>query len=155
VPFGDPDGCWSAPRCPPRPYVSSSLLTRHPGYWALNRLASTSGNTLSRKGLDGSIGRIGACGDHAAMESFFRPYATQYARPATLATRAERRLAIVTWIERTARRRRRQRALGRLTLLEFELFHTSRNRVLKFTPSESTELGAVPFQSAARTCVDS
>lgn len=34
----------------------------------------------------------------------------------------ELRLAIVTWIERTYHRRRRQR--GRLTPTEFELFHT-------------------------------
>ncbi|BCO56194.1 hypothetical protein MINTM005_14380 [Mycobacterium intracellulare] len=39
-------------------------------------------------------------------------------------TRAELRLAIVTWIERTYHRRRRQRALGRLTPIEFELLHT-------------------------------
>lgn len=36
----------------------------------------------------------------------------------------ELRLAIVTWIERTYHRCRRQRALGRLTPTEFELFHT-------------------------------
>jgi hypothetical protein len=39
-------------------------------------------------------------------------------------TRAELRLAIVAWIERTCHRRRRQRALGRLTPIEFELLHT-------------------------------
>ena len=39
-------------------------------------------------------------------------------------TRAELRLAIVSWIERTYHRRRRQRALGRLTPIEFELLHT-------------------------------
>ena len=36
------------------------------------------------------------------------------------ATREELRLAIVTWIERTYHRKRRQRALGRLTPIEFE-----------------------------------
>jgi transposase InsO family protein len=35
-------------------------------------------------------------------------------------TRDELRLAIITWIERTHHRRRRQRALGRLTPIEFE-----------------------------------
>ena len=35
-------------------------------------------------------------------------------------TREELRLAIVTWIERTYHRRRRQRELGRLTPIEFE-----------------------------------
>lgn len=38
---------------------------------------------------------------------------------------AERRLAIVSWIERTYHRRRRQRALGKLTPIKFELLHTS------------------------------
>jgi transposase InsO family protein len=32
----------------------------------------------------------------------------------------ELRLAIITWIERTYHRRRRQRALGKLTPVEFE-----------------------------------
>jgi transposase InsO family protein len=35
-------------------------------------------------------------------------------------TREELRLAIVLWIERTYHRRRRQRALGKLTPIEFE-----------------------------------
>ena len=34
------------------------------------------------------------------------------------------RIAIVTWIERTYHRRRRQRVLGRLTPVEFEILHT-------------------------------
>lgn len=36
-------------------------------------------------------------------------------------TREELRIAIVTWIERTYHRRRRQAALGRLTPVEYEL----------------------------------
>jgi putative transposase len=36
-------------------------------------------------------------------------------------TREELRIAIVTWIERTYHRRRRQDALGRLTPVEYEL----------------------------------
>ncbi|MDN6241274.1 MAG: hypothetical protein L0J51_08840, partial [Corynebacterium variabile] len=35
-------------------------------------------------------------------------------------TREELRIAIVTWIERTCHRRRRQARLGRLTPIEFE-----------------------------------
>jgi putative transposase len=35
-------------------------------------------------------------------------------------TRQELHLAIVTWIERTYHRRRRQRTLGRMTPIEFE-----------------------------------
>ncbi|QXQ98312.1 hypothetical protein [Streptomyces sp. WY228] len=36
------------------------------------------------------------------------------------ATREELRIAIVTWIERTYHRRRREASLGRLTPIEFE-----------------------------------
>jgi transposase InsO family protein len=39
------------------------------------------------------------------------------------ATREELRLAIITWIEKTYHRRRRQRALGRLTPIEFEMLN--------------------------------
>jgi transposase InsO family protein len=35
-------------------------------------------------------------------------------------TREELRLAVITWIERTYHRRRRQRRLGRLTPIEYE-----------------------------------
>ncbi|MDX6237858.1 MAG: putative transposase [Kribbellaceae bacterium] len=40
-------------------------------------------------------------------------------------TREELRLAIVTWIETKYNRRRRQRALGKLTPVEFELIYTA------------------------------
>jgi putative transposase len=38
-------------------------------------------------------------------------------------TREQLRLAIITWIERTYHRRRRQDSLGRLTPIEFEILH--------------------------------
>jgi transposase InsO family protein len=40
-------------------------------------------------------------------------------------TREQLRIAIVTWIERTYHRRRRQIALGRLTAIEFEAIMTT------------------------------
>jgi putative transposase len=40
-------------------------------------------------------------------------------------TRDELRLAIVTWIERTYNRPRRQRALGRLTPIEYETIYSA------------------------------
>jgi transposase InsO family protein len=40
-------------------------------------------------------------------------------------TREELRIAVVTWIERTYHRRRRQAALGRLTPIEYEAIMTS------------------------------
>jgi putative transposase len=41
------------------------------------------------------------------------------------ATREELRIAIVTWIERTYHRRRRQARLGRLTPIEYEATMTT------------------------------
>ena len=81
-------------------------------------------HALSHSGLRGSMGRVGACGDNAAMESFFALLQRNVLDRRRWATRAELRLAIVTWIERTYHRRRRQRALGKLTPIEFELLHT-------------------------------
>ncbi|MCL8026465.1 IS3 family transposase, partial [Nocardioides bruguierae] len=40
-------------------------------------------------------------------------------------TREDLRLAIVTWIETKYNRRRRQRALGKLTPIEFEMIYTT------------------------------
>lgn len=67
------------------------------------------------------MGRVGACDDNAAMESFFALLQRNVLDRQRWATRAELRLAIVTWSERTYHRRRRQRALGKLTPIEFEL----------------------------------
>ena len=66
------------------------------------------------------MGRVGAAGDNAAMESFFALLQKNVLDRRTWATREELRIAIVTWIERTCHRRRRQRRLGRLTPIEFE-----------------------------------
>jgi len=80
--------------------------------------------TLKTNGLTGSMGRVGAAGDNAAMESFFALLQKNVLDRQRWSTRAELRLAIITWIERTYHRRRRQRALGKLTPIEFELLHT-------------------------------
>jgi putative transposase len=78
---------------------------------------------LRENNLIGSMGRVGACGDNAAMESFFALLQKNILDRQRWATRHELRLAIVTWIEQTYHRRRRQRALGKLTPIEFELLH--------------------------------
>ena len=70
--------------------------------------------------LRGSMGRVGACADNAAMESFFSLLQKNVLDRRRWHTRDELRLAIVTWIERTYHRRRRQDGLGRLTPVEFE-----------------------------------
>jgi putative transposase len=79
--------------------------------------------TIRDNGLVGSMGHVGACGDNAAMESFFALLQKNVLDRQRWSTREELRLAIVTWIERTYHRRRRQRALGKLTPIEFELLH--------------------------------
>ena len=79
--------------------------------------------TLRDNGLVGSMGRTGACADNAAMESFFALLQRNVLDRKRWTTREDLRLAIVTWIERTYHRRRRQRALGKLTPIEFETIH--------------------------------
>ena len=79
---------------------------------------------LKSNGLTGSMGRVGACADNAAMESFFALLQKNVLDRQRWATRQELRLAIVTWIEKTYHRKRRQRRLGRLTPIEFETMNT-------------------------------
>ena len=50
-------------------------------------------------GLRGSMGRVGACADNAAMESFFALLQKNVLNRRRWDTRDELRLAIVTWIE--------------------------------------------------------
>lgn len=80
---------------------------------------------LSRAGLVGSMGRVGAAGDNSAMESFFALLQKNVHDQRSWVTRQQLRLAIVTWIEAIYHRRRRQRALGRLTPIEFETIMTT------------------------------
>jgi transposase InsO family protein len=70
---------------------------------------------LHRNGLIGSMGQVGACGDNAAMESFFALLQNNVLNRQRWQTRHDLRLAIVTWIERAYHRERRQRHLDRLT----------------------------------------
>ncbi|GAA2533123.1 hypothetical protein GCM10010201_35790 [Pilimelia columellifera subsp. columellifera] len=79
---------------------------------------------LHRHRLLGSMGRVGAAGDNAAMESFFGLLQNNVLNRRTWTTREQLRIAIVTWIERTYHRRRRQRPLGRLTPIEYETIMT-------------------------------
>jgi len=79
---------------------------------------------LERHGLLGSMGQIASAGDNAAMESFFSLLQKNVLDRRRWATRDELRLAIITWIERTYHRRRRQARLGRLTPIEYETINT-------------------------------
>jgi transposase InsO family protein len=78
---------------------------------------------LERHELRGSMGRVASSADNAAMESFFALLQKNVLDTRRWHTRHELRLAIVTWIERTYHRRRRQRPLGKLTPIEFETIY--------------------------------
>ena len=82
-------------------------------------------SALKHHGLVGSMGRVSACGDNAAMESFFSLLQKNVLDRQRWTSREELRVAIVVWIERTYHRRRRQRRLGRLTPIEYETLATA------------------------------
>jgi hypothetical protein len=75
--------------------------------------------------LTGSMGRVSSAGDNAAMESFYSLLQKNVLDRRRWTTRAELAYAILVWIEHTYNRRRRQRSLGKLTPVEFELAFTS------------------------------
>ena len=66
------------------------------------------------------MGRAGAAGDNAEMESFFALLQKNDLDRQRWRTREQLKLAIITWIEQTYHRRRRQRRLGKLTPVEYE-----------------------------------
>lgn len=78
--------------------------------------------TLKANGLTGSMGRVAAAGDNAAMESFHALLQKNVLdRRRRWRTRNELASEIIVWIEHTYNRRRRQRALGRLAPVAYEL----------------------------------
>lgn len=79
---------------------------------------------LSAHDLAGSMGQVASAGDNAAMESFSSLLQNNVLNRRRWTTRDELRLAIITWIERTYHRRRRQARLGRLTPVEYETINT-------------------------------
>jgi len=87
-------------------------------------------STLNRHGIRGSMGRVGAAGDNAAMESFFSLLQKNVLNKKRWDTREELRIAIITWIERTYHRRRRQDRLGRMTPIEFETVYAQQTMAL-------------------------
>ncbi|MGH3367565.1 MAG: IS3 family transposase [Nocardioidaceae bacterium] len=64
---------------------------------------------------DRSMGRVGAAGDNAAMESFWSLLQTNVLNQRRRTSRQQLRLAIVVWIERKYHRQRPQDSLGGLT----------------------------------------
>ena len=80
---------------------------------------------LAAAGLQGSMGRVASAGDNAAMESWHALLQKNVLDRRRWRTRDELHQAIVFWTEHTYNRRRRQRALGKLTPVEFELAFTT------------------------------
>ena len=77
---------------------------------------------LSMNGLAGSMGRVASAADNAAIESFHSLLQKNVLDQRRVwESREQLHLAIVTWIEHTDNNRRRQRRLGTLTPVEFEL----------------------------------
>ena len=79
---------------------------------------------LNQHSIAGSMGNVGTAADNAAMESFFALLQKNVLNTQSWDTRDQLRIAIITWIERTYNRRRRQAALGRLTPIEYETIMT-------------------------------
>lgn len=67
---------------------------------------------LRYHGLVGSMGRLGAAGDNATMESYFALLQNNVLNRRVWVTREQLRSAIVVWIEKKYHRKRRQAALG-------------------------------------------
>jgi putative transposase len=84
---------------------------------------------LTAAGLQGSMGRVASAGDNAAMESWHALLQKNVLDRRRWRTREELHQAVVCWIEHTYNRRRRQRALGKLTPVEYELAFTTQAAV--------------------------
>ncbi len=80
---------------------------------------------LTAAGPQGSMGRVASGGDNAAMQSWHALLQKKVVDRRRWRTGDELHAAIVFWIEHTDNRCRRQRALGRLTPVEYELAFTS------------------------------
>lgn len=77
-------------------------------------------DALKTNGLIGSMGRVAACADNAAMESFFSLLQKNVLNRRTWDYPDQLRVAIFYWIEQTYHGRRKQERLGRLTPIEYE-----------------------------------
>lgn len=86
--------------------------------------ARTVARALSRHHIRGAMGQVGTSADNAAMESFFSLLQNNVLNRHRWDSRQQLRTAIVSWIEHTYHRRRRQARLGRLTPVEFETIMT-------------------------------
>ena len=93
------------------------------------------------------MGRVASAGDNAAMESFNSLLQNNVLDTRRWQTREDWHLAIVTWIERTYNRRRRQRALGKMTPIEFEALDLALNATQIYRPNIRPKASAAPTLS--------
>ena len=85
---------------------------------------------LKANELTGSMGRVSSAGDNAAMESFYSLLQKNVLDRRRWRTSDDLAYEIIYWIEHTYNRRRRQRGLGKLTPVEFELAFTEESKRL-------------------------
>ena len=117
---------WRGPRCATRsPCAHRSPRSVTPTGGGQFRAKKPPSGCSTNNDLVGSMGRSYGAGDNASMESFFSLLRKNVLNTRRWDTREDLRLAIVTWIESKYNRRRRQRALGRLTPIEFEMIYTT------------------------------
>ena len=100
------------------------------------------------------MGRVGPAGDNSAMESFFALLQKNVLNRRSWATREELRVAIVTWIEHTHHRRRRQPRLGLTVRIRGDHEHAACSRP-DSSPANGTGLrGRVDRVAAVGGTVD-
>jgi putative transposase len=112
---------------------------------------------LAAAGLKGSMGRVASAADHAAMESFWSLLQKNVLNRHEWRNREELEYAIVYCIEHTYSRRRRQRALGKLTPVEFEQALRPRKPAPPQhdrSQPESTEAAADPGSGACGSALE-
>jgi len=117
-----------------REALKQALLVRRPAPGLLHhsdrgcQYASSAYRALLQGSqLRPSMSAAGNCYDNAAMESFHSLLQKNVLNRRRWRTRAELRYEVIHWIEHTYNRQRRQRALGKLTPVEFELALTDRD----------------------------
>jgi transposase InsO family protein len=86
----------------------------------LRRLLESALRLLKNNGMKGSMGRVASSGDNSAMESLFSLLHKNVIDIRRWTSCEELRLSIAVWFE-TKYIRRRQRALGKITPVEFEM----------------------------------
>ena len=80
---------------------------------------------LRHNGLTGSMGRVGACGDNAAMESFWARMQVELLNTRRWATTIELAAAMADYIDNFYNVERRHSYLGNISPTEFETLWTS------------------------------